>query len=297
VEGFNKITKLTAKWLAKDAPLGADDGAGVAMLMHLIHSGVRAYYIFTQGEEVGGIGAKFIADNYPLLLEEFDRAIAFDRRGIDSVITHQGWTRCCSDEFADALSDALNVDESLMYLPDDSGVYTDTAEFTDVIPECTNISVGYYHEHTDKEYLDIVHFALLAERVINIDWDGLPTQRDPKVIDSKWDMQDYSYGAYSYNWDKTADNSFSYGRNTSLYKDHLMADLQDAIMDAQIGHFDFLLDLMAEIVYPEDTTMAVRMMDRKKLTEEVLEDMLYRAWVEDPSALLAELFDMCYVLV
>ena len=73
-----------------------------------------------------------------------------------------------------------------MYLPDDTGVYTDTAEFTGIIPECTNISVGYYSEHTDKEKLDVIHLQALADRCLRIDWDGLATKRDPSVHDSKW---------------------------------------------------------------------------------------------------------------
>jgi putative aminopeptidase FrvX len=56
--------------------LGADDGAGCAMLMHLIHSGVPAYYIFTVGEEKGGIGATWLAKHKPDLLKQFDRAKA-----------------------------------------------------------------------------------------------------------------------------------------------------------------------------------------------------------------------------
>src|SRR5512137_2489417 len=52
--GANKIRKTKAMWFADGAPLGADDGAGVAMLMHMIHSGINGYYIFSQGEECGG---------------------------------------------------------------------------------------------------------------------------------------------------------------------------------------------------------------------------------------------------
>jgi putative aminopeptidase FrvX len=83
-EGKNKITKTKTHWRAKGDVLGADDGAGVALLMHMIHANVRGYYIFTQGEERGGVGARYLAEKMPDLLREFDRAIAFDRRGIDS---------------------------------------------------------------------------------------------------------------------------------------------------------------------------------------------------------------------
>ena len=160
--GPNKIRKTQGMWYADGACLGADDGAGCALLMHMLHAQIPAYYIFTQGEERGGIGAKYLADHSPELLGQFDRAIAFDRRGIDSVITHQGWGRCCSDDFASALSGELCADGVLMYLGDDTGVYTDTAEFVDIIPECTNISVGYNNEHSDRETLDIHHFTAPA---------------------------------------------------------------------------------------------------------------------------------------
>jgi hypothetical protein len=80
-----------------------------------------------------------------------------------------------------------------MYLPDNTGVYTDTAEFIEVIPECTNISVGYYSEHSDKEKLDIIHFQALADRVALIDWDSLPTDRDPTVVET---MDWGQWGAY-----------------------------------------------------------------------------------------------------
>ena len=79
-DGANKFVKAHGKWYANGAPLGADDGAGCAMLMHLLHANTPGYYIFSQGEECGGIGAKHLADNHRDLLSEFDRAIAFDRQ-------------------------------------------------------------------------------------------------------------------------------------------------------------------------------------------------------------------------
>jgi len=291
-EGKNKIRKTDTHWYADGAPLGADDGAGVALLMHLIHAKVQAYYIFTQGEECGGIGAKHIADHWGNLLAEFDRAIAFDRRGTDSVITHQGYGRCCSDVFAQALADELNVDERLMYLPDDTGVYTDTAEFTDIIPECTNISVGYLSEHTQNESLNMVHYQTLASRVINIDWDNLPTDRDPTVVESKWD----TWGKTDYvgGWSGHG-SSFS---NHAFYDDDMaMYDLQDAIMEAQEGRPDWLMDMMAESIYPEDTRMAVKFIDKKKLTHDVLQDALTMAWYADPDQVLAGLFDSAHATV
>jgi len=206
-DGVNAIKQTPSVWYASGSQLGADDGAGTAMLMHLLYHKVPAYYIFTVGEECGGIGAKVVSDDQALL-KQFDRAIAFDRRNNSSVITHQGYGRCCSDAFAEALSDKFN-DAGLLYMPDDGGVYTDTAEFVDVIPECTNISIGYMAEHTDREALDILHFRHLADAVLSFDWDNLPTERDPSVDEfgsgnNWWSGSLWGYGGAkfddSYSW-------------------------------------------------------------------------------------------------
>ena len=301
--GVNKIRKTQTHWYADGAPLGADDGAGCAMLMHLIHSGTRGYYIFSQGEECGGIGAKHIAKDHIPLLKQFDRAIAFDRRGIDSVISHQGMGRCASDTFCQALASALNEhNDNLMYSPDDTGVYTDTAEFTDDIPECTNISVGYYNEHGDRENLDIIHFAALAVACAKLDWEALPVDRDPTVPDYK----SYKYGNYDTAWwsgygvykdDK--DVMGTDGKSAS-YKwdddDEYFATemLFDALYDAQAGYKDDLIDMISECVYPEDPLMAVKFLDKRKLTDDLLEEAKQMARAYDSATVLCTLFDVIH---
>lgn len=289
--GPNKIRKTKTHWYADGAPLGADDGAGCAMLMHLLHSGVAAYYLFTQGEECGGIGATFVAKDV-VLLSQFDRAIAFDRRGIDSVITHQGWGRTASDSFAQALSTALNADDTLMYSPDNTGVYTDTAEFIDVIPECTNISVGYNFEHSDKEELDLVHFQALANRVVNIDWDSLPTDRDPTVRETYQDKWSDYYGG----WGMGATSVTSLSSKAWLLDDDdwALEDLRDAIYDAMAGNKQWLIELLTESVYPEDPEMAEMFIDRKKLDGHVLAEALDNCKTYDPDTVLCCMFDQVY---
>lgn len=158
-------------------PLGADDAAGIAVVYACLLADKPIYAIFTVGEEQGGVGSSWLAKEKPELLAQFDRAIAFDRRGTYSVISHQAGERCCSDVFAEALSDALNQDSRLLYMPDDGGVYTDTKEFVDIIPECTNVSAGYYAEHGTDERQDLRHHANLIEQVVKIDWERLPTKR------------------------------------------------------------------------------------------------------------------------
>ena len=178
--------------------LGADDGAGIYVLMHMIAAGIPAYYCFFVGEEKGGVGSSWLAKNNAKLLKEFDHAIAFDRGHTTDIITHQGGTRCCSDAFAQELADRM-FDVGLM--PDNSGVYTDTAEFIDIIPECTNISVGYERQHGVDETLDVRYLDRLINCVLTMSWYGLPTQRDPSVYDSMYSQ--YAWPRSGAHWSDT----------------------------------------------------------------------------------------------
>jgi hypothetical protein len=162
--------------------LGADDKAGVTILTWMMKNKIPGLYYFFIGEECGCIGSSAAAKSGDF--KDYDRIISFDRRATTSIITHQSWSRCCSDEFADAFCNELNK-SGLSYVKDDGGVYTDSAEFVDIIPECTNVSVGYYKEHTFNESQDIEHLVKLANACLKVDWENLPTKRDPNVYEAK----------------------------------------------------------------------------------------------------------------
>jgi hypothetical protein len=175
----------------------------------MIHNRVPGLYCFFIGEEVGCIGSGKASDDE--WFKNYDRMVSFDRRGTKSVITFQSSKRCCSDDFAQALSNEFNK-YSLSMEPDNTGVYTDSAEFTHVIPECTNISVGYYKEHTNLEHQDIEHLTKICLASVKIDWESLPVKRDQ----SKVEYKSYSYGTYnskgysSYDYDtKKYDKGYS----------------------------------------------------------------------------------------
>lgn len=192
--------------------LGADDKAGVTILLYMIEKNVPGLYCFFVGEEVGCIGSG-LASVKPEF-KEYNRMISFDRRGTGSVITFQSSKRCCSETFAKSLSKELN-NYGLKMSPDDTGVYTDSAEFTGVIPECTNISVGYYREHTHDEHQDIKHLTTLCNAVVRVDWESLPTERNPKTTEYKSYKSSYNWGSYgsSYNTGKSYGTSYNTGRS------------------------------------------------------------------------------------
>lgn len=176
-------------------PLGADDGAGIWIMLEMFKAGVPGTYVFHRGEESGGIGSRAAAAGIPDFFKNYDRCIAFDRAGDADVITHQGAQRCCSDEFAEALSKALNEAEgsTFKYKPCDGGVFTDSKSYVGLIPECTNLSVGYEAQHGPNEIQDVEHLAKLLEACLKIDFESLPVKRDP----TKTEYKTYKHYNYS----------------------------------------------------------------------------------------------------
>jgi hypothetical protein len=175
-------------------------------------------------------------------------------------------------------------------------VYTDTAEFVDIIPECTNISVGYNSEHSQQESLNIVHFELLATAVLRVEWDKLPTERDPTVPEYKTTKYDTGLT----NWWQTYDtNNSAHNRQVdSKYfgtwqdDDYWQTeDLLDGLYDAMAGSYDFLLEQISEAVYPEQPDLALRFLDRRLLTDDLLQEALTQARTYDATTVLCTLFE------
>ena len=165
--------------------LGADDAAGVFIMVEMIKARRPGLYMFFFCEERGGIASSEYADCYcPTYIKQ---CISFDRRGYSDVITHQMSGRCCSNEYAIALSDELSrlfgTKHLVGYHPCDEGVFTDSANFVGIVPECTNVSVGYFREHTVEEYLDTVFLCDLADAMCKVDFSKLPIVRDPAETD------------------------------------------------------------------------------------------------------------------
>lgn len=177
--------------------LGADDGAGVWLMLKMIERRVPGTYLFHRGEECGGIGSKAMAAKEASWLGMFECAVAFDRAGTSEVITHQrGGTRCASDKFGKALANKL-TEKGMSYDISTRGSFTDTYEYRTIIPECVNVAVGYEDQHSTREMLDFAHLNALLDAVCAIDWDSLPIDRDPKVVEQ---MAWGNRGGFGHGW-------------------------------------------------------------------------------------------------
>lgn len=193
--------------------LGADDKAGVTIMLNMIEHNIPGLYYFFLGEEVGCIGSRKVAEVQKVTkIPGINKVISFDRRALTSIITFQSSQRCCSDTFGNALAKEFNeVESTFDYKLDKNGVLTDSIQFISIYPECTNISVGYYSEHTFTERQDISHLEKLAEACLKINWNELPVERDP----SKVEYDSYSWGGYG--WGSGWDDDGYYASSRSNY--------------------------------------------------------------------------------
>lgn len=157
--------------------LGADNKTGVLILLYLIYNKVPGTYFFFSGEEVGRKGSLEAVNNYKDSFSNFSRAISFDRRGYSSIISNQLGSTCCSRDFVDALSNQFKTNNVILK-DDPYGIYTDSSSFTNIVSECTNISVGFMDEHTNREVQNINFAWEVALASASVDWESLPANRD-----------------------------------------------------------------------------------------------------------------------
>lgn len=191
----------------KSSCLGADDTAGVWLMVQMILAKVPGLYIFHRDEEGGRKGSEWISKHMASHLKDSKFAIALDRKGTTSIITHQMSRRCCSGDFCDSLAAQLG----LGLKADDTGSYTDTASYVGIIPECTNISVGYYNAHSSFERLDRDFIFKLRDALIAMDQTKLIETRVAGTTEYKTytvTTSSYRNGEHAYDYGQMADDCY-----------------------------------------------------------------------------------------
>lgn len=138
--------------------LGADDRAGVYAIIRILEQGYRPHVIFTLGEEIGGIGAKAIVKKFKKCpIDDVKALIQLDRRGSNDCVFYD-----CDNE------DFLKYIESFGF-EEDFGSFTDISI---IAPQwgiaAVNLSIGYYNEHTNYEFLNCNELYSTINKVINI---------------------------------------------------------------------------------------------------------------------------------
>ncbi len=153
-----KIIQDGNKWSSSKGILGADDRAGVAVLLHLAEFlpqssfNGKVKFIFTVEEECGLVGARLVDDYF---LWGIDAAIVVDRRGKGDIVTSCGGSVSFCHENYGAFFEKVAVNEGLDGWKMTQGGSSDTRIWAEHGIQSINLSVGYMNEHTEDEFLDV----------------------------------------------------------------------------------------------------------------------------------------------
>lgn len=160
-----------------EGALGADDKAGVALVLALAQDpppGV-GFALFL-GEEVGCVGSEEALEAG--LFRGARAVVSLDRWGKEEVIRAQLGQETASLEAASWLARRLGLGHRVS----DRGVWTDSAVFAGVVPECLNLAVGYEGAHTDQDAQDLLYLDRLGEALRRVPWENLPVRRRPREV-------------------------------------------------------------------------------------------------------------------
>lgn len=184
--------------------IGGDDRCGVyALYTAIVESSVtgsRPYILFTEDEEVGGIGAsKFANDLYAYNDIEVNFLVELDRKGSNDSVYYE-----CDNADFEAFINAY-------------GFKTDYGSFSDISTvapalgvAAVNLSCGYYNAHTTKEIInlyDLNNSIAKLSRIIADTASGYTIKHEyieavyynyrTKKYCSAWDLEDDDYYAYN----------------------------------------------------------------------------------------------------
>jgi len=168
------ILKDNGIWSSSEGILGADDRAGVAVILevakalqHETDFSGKVKYIFTVEEEIGLVGARNVAQYF---LWDVDAAMVLDRRGTGDIVTScGGFLPFCDAAYGNWIEQQAS-EAGLNGWKCTAGGSSDTRVWAEQGIQSVNLSVGYYNEHTEDESLDVhacYNTAKLVKTVIH----------------------------------------------------------------------------------------------------------------------------------
>ncbi|MBA4420308.1 MAG: hypothetical protein C0391_04100 [Anaerolinea sp.] len=159
-------------WRRNIGILGADDRAGVAIIINILDdlrlngfSGTIKFALTVQ-EEIGQIGAEHIDKAF---FDDVDYAISLDRKGNCDIVTKskRNQLEYCSEEYGKVFEQtSIYLGHNIFNYKMTNGGVSDLRIWSALGIPSVNLSIGYYNEHTDSEYLCINEWQRLHDLVL-----------------------------------------------------------------------------------------------------------------------------------
>lgn len=159
---------FVAYYAGKRAVLGADDRAGIAIILSMLDNMPKEFngtlkLAFLREEEIGCVGSSNVDVRF---YDDVDLAITFDRKGNKDIVVGTWGTPFCSTATGNFLHDVAKK-AGFDYSPTEGGV-SDALTFSSNGINSINLSVGYENEHTDNEFLIYKDFVIAYEYGLEI---------------------------------------------------------------------------------------------------------------------------------
>ena len=179
--------------------IGGDDRCGIYMITQLMQH--KPYILFTEDEEIGGVGAKKFAAAYNKNeIEPIDvkYLIELDRKGCNDMVFYE-----CDNEEFEKYSGKFGWDSRY-------GTYSDICSVAPVIGKAAvNLSSGYYKAHTTEEIINIDDVMTNIKRVRKM----IKASKNDEVPSFKYVRSEYNY---YYNYGKQYSSSSTAGAKPAL---------------------------------------------------------------------------------
>ncbi len=132
--------------------IGGDDRCGVYIILQLLERyGIKPYVLFTEDEEVGGIGARMFTKS--TFMPDLKYIIEFDRRGDNDAV------------FYDCDNPAFTAFVETFGFREEYGSFSDISYIAPHLKAAAvNLSSGYFNEHTLHEMVDLVAVEDIIKR-------------------------------------------------------------------------------------------------------------------------------------
>lgn len=159
--------------------VGADDRAGVYATLKLFNSipePYKPFILLTDFEEIGGYGAQEACEVFKEELKDCTMFIELDRKGADDAVFYNGEPK----EFIDYISQ--------FGFTKASGSFSDISYLCPDLELCgVNLSIGYYHQHSKHEYLNINEMEATIEKIKDILVDNYSAKKIWVLESTKFD--------------------------------------------------------------------------------------------------------------
>lgn len=179
--------------------IGGDDRCGVYAVFEILKK-FNCSVLFTEDEEVGGIGARKFANSDLVSELDFNYIIEFDRANANDAVFYE----CANDEFEAFIT--------LDFYKTAYGTYSDICEVAPALGcAAVNLACGYYKAHTKDEYVVLSEMEASIQAACAILERTTESDKFEYVEDEERSLRYYGgyKGCYDYDYDVAMESYYA----------------------------------------------------------------------------------------